>query len=41
MYIGSFEDIAKYIHENAKANDIVLTIGAGTVTNIGHKIVSK
>lgn len=36
MYIGSFEDIAEYIHENAKANDIVLTIGAGTITNLSN-----
>lgn len=34
IYIESFEDIAKFIKENAKGNDIVLTIGAGTVTKI-------
>lgn len=36
MYIGDFEEIAKYIHENAKENDIVLTIGAGTITNLSN-----
>lgn len=36
MYIGSFEDIAKYIHENVKPDDIVLTIGAGTITNLSN-----
>ena len=40
IYIGPFEDIAKYIKENAKENDIVLTIGAGTITNLG-KIILK
>lgn len=34
LYIRSFEDIAKYIHEIAKPNDIVLTIGAGTITKL-------
>ena len=36
MYIGDFEEIAKYIHENAKGSDIVLTIGAGTITNLSN-----
>ena len=36
MYIGSFEYIAKYIHENVKPDDIVLTIGAGTITNLSN-----
>ena len=39
IYIGPFEDIAKYIKENAKKNDIVLTIGAGTITNLGKMIL--
>lgn len=34
IYISSFEDIAKYIKENAKPNDIVLTIGAGNITKL-------
>lgn len=34
IYIENFNDIAKYIKENAHGNDIVITIGAGTVTKI-------
>lgn len=34
MYISSFEDIAKKIKEFIEPNDIVLTIGAGTITKL-------
>lgn len=38
-YISSFEEIVKFIKENAKENDLVITLGAGTVTNIGPMLV--
>ena len=38
-YIDEFLDIAKYIKETAKQNDIIFTMGAGDVTNIGPMIV--
>lgn len=38
-YIGSLEDASKYLAENIKENDIVLTVGAGTVTKVGRMIV--
>lgn len=41
IYIGPFEDISKYIRENAKKNDIVLTVGAGTITNLGSMICNN
>ena len=41
IYMSNFEDIAKYIRDRVMPNDIVLTIGAGTVTNIGPMIVNK
>jgi UDP-N-acetylmuramate--alanine ligase len=34
-YIPDFEDAVSYLKENVKENDIVLTLGAGTVTQIG------
>ena len=34
-----FDEIVSYIRANAKANDLVLTLGAGTVTNIGPEIL--
>lgn len=40
-YIEDFESIVKYIKENVKEGDIVLTLGAGTVTNIGPMILEE
>ena len=37
-YIPSLEDCASYLKEHVKENDIVLTLGAGTVTQIGPMI---
>ena len=37
--ISNFEEIVKYVKENAKSKDIVITLGAGTVTNIGPMLV--
>lgn len=39
IYISDFDEIVKYIKEHAKPSDIVLTLGAGTVTNIGPMLV--
>ena len=39
IYISNFDDIAQYIRARACPNDIVLTVGAGTVTEIGKKIL--
>lgn len=41
LYMSDFDEIAKYIRDRVMPNDIVLTIGAGTVTNIGPKIIGK
>ena len=38
-YIPSLDDCASFLKNNVKENDIVLTLGAGTVTNIGPMIV--
>ena len=40
-YIPSLEDCASYLKEHVKENDIVLTLGAGTVTQIGPMIVES
>lgn len=39
-YISNFDDIVDFIKRNAKPNDIVLTQGAGTVTQIGPKLIN-
>ena len=41
IYLPSLEECASYLKENVKKDDIVLTLGAGTVTNIGPMIVER
>ena len=38
-YIPDFDDCVKYLKENVKENDIILTQGAGTVTEIGPMLL--
>ena len=39
IYIQSFEECVKYLKENVKENDVILTQGAGTVTEIGDLLI--
>ena len=39
LYISDFHEIAKYIRDRVMPNDIVITLGAGTVTQIGSMII--
>ena len=41
IYIPLLEDCASYLKNNVKQNDIVLTLGAGTVNNVGPMIAEK
>ena len=36
--LHTLENIAKHIHEIIKPNDIVLTIGAGTITKLSDML---
>ena len=38
-YLPDFENCVKYVKENIKPNDIVITLGAGTVTEIGPMLL--
>ncbi len=38
-YIATLEETAKYLKENLKENDVLLTVGAGTVTKLGRMII--
>lgn len=38
-YIPTFDECVSYLKENVKENDIVLTLGAGTVTQIGPMLL--
>ena len=40
-YIPDFGDCVNYLKENVKQNDIILTQGAGTVTEIGPMLIEK
>ena len=39
QYITDFENIVKFLKINAKPHDIILTLGAGTVTDIGPMLL--
>ena len=39
-YIPNFEECTKYIKDNIQENDIVMTLGAGTVTEIGSMLIN-
>ena len=39
LYISDFGEIVKYLKSHANSKDIVITLGAGTVTNIGPMLV--
>ena len=39
MYIPDFDECVSYIKNNIKENDILLTLGAGTVTKIGPMLI--
>lgn len=38
IYISDFNNIARYIKQNCNSNDIVLTVGAGTIEKVGKLI---
>ncbi len=38
-YISDFADIEKFVLENCKNNDLLITMGAGNVVNIGENLV--
>ena len=40
-YIPSLEACASYLKDNVKADDIVLTLGAGTITKIGPMLCNN
>lgn len=40
LYLGSFEEIEDYIMKKVKSGDIILTMGAGNVHQIGESIIA-
>ena len=41
LYIHDFEEIVEFLKKNAHSEDIILTLGAGTVTNIRTNAIKK
>ena len=39
LYMPNFETCVKYLKEKVKPNDIIITQGAGTVTQIGPMLL--
>ncbi|MEG2348371.1 MAG: UDP-N-acetylmuramate--L-alanine ligase [Clostridia bacterium] len=38
IYLSSFDEISDYIEKESKKNDLVLTIGAGSITHLSEKL---
>ena len=41
MYIPDFDKCVEFLKQNVESNDIVMTLGAGTVTEIGPMLIEK
>ncbi len=41
IYIESFQDVETYLRENTKENDIIVTMGAGNIYQVGDAIISQ
>ncbi len=39
IYMPDFNEVVSYVKENVKENDIIITLGAGTVTQIGPMLL--
>ena len=40
LYIPDFDECVSYLKQNVKSGDIVLTLGAGTITNLGPMLIN-
>lgn len=41
LYIPDFDEVVSYLKNNVKKDDIIITLGAGTVTNIGPMLLKN
>ena len=41
IYISSFDDIVKYLKENMKSNDLLITAGAGPIYRVGEMLLEE
>ena len=40
-YFPSFEEIEKFLHENCTEGDLLITMGAGNVVEIGEHLLNN
>ena len=40
IYISDFKNIANYLKNNVSQNDIIVTLGAGTITNLSTYLIN-
>ena len=41
IYIGPFDDIVSYIQKNTAPGEMVITVGAGNIYEVGEKLVKS
>lgn len=41
QFFGTFKEIEEYIHENAQAGEVVMTMGAGDIYHVGDRLISR
>jgi len=40
IHISEYKDIKKYLKEQVKENDLILTLGAGNVTKLSEELTN-
>ena len=38
-FVANFDDVAGVLHDRARPGDVVITLGAGDITNIGPRVI--
>ena len=41
LCLDTFEEIDNYLLKNCRKNDLVITMGAGNINEVGHSLVSR
>ena len=41
QFFPTFEELLRYLRENAQPGDLILTVGAGDIFRVGERLVSE
>ena len=41
IFLDSYEKIINYLKENVQQDDLIITIGAGTINQVGYALIEK